>query len=329
MKVNIYYGGRGIIEDPTLCVINTVTQVLEELRVEVDRYNLYEEKSSISMLPKTLKEADGIILATHVEWLGIGGYMQQFLDSCWLYGDRESIKKLYMMPIVMSTTYGERDAENTLIKSWELLGGIPVEGLCAYVEDSIAFETNSLMTKRIEKKAEELYRSISQRVTAFPSSTIEIRKKVLKAKVPKFTPQETEQLSEYVSNDLYVKKQKEDIEELASMFKGMLGEFEDSSDKYISRFKNCFKPDNSTKASYMISLTDIDKELIIRINGDELECKYGLSGKVDVYIKISEQGLNDIISGRSSFNKAFMTGLLTAKGNFNTLRMLDTLFVFA
>ncbi len=36
-----------------------------------------------------MKDADGIILATTVEWLGIGGFMYQFLDACWLYGDKE------------------------------------------------------------------------------------------------------------------------------------------------------------------------------------------------------------------------------------------------
>ena len=82
MQVNIYYGGRGLIDDPTLYTIEKIAQVLDELRVTVERYNLYEEKSGISVLPKTLKNADGIILAASVEWYGIGGYLQQFLDAC-------------------------------------------------------------------------------------------------------------------------------------------------------------------------------------------------------------------------------------------------------
>ena len=96
MKVNIYYGGRGVLDDPTLYVLDKMEEVLVELRVNVDRYNIYEHKSSISTLPQTMKDADGIILATTVEWLGIGGYMQQFLDACWLYGDKEKIARTYM-----------------------------------------------------------------------------------------------------------------------------------------------------------------------------------------------------------------------------------------
>ena len=33
MKINIYYGGRGIIADPTLCVLNKIQEVLKELNV--------------------------------------------------------------------------------------------------------------------------------------------------------------------------------------------------------------------------------------------------------------------------------------------------------
>ena len=66
LNINIYYGGRGIIDDPTIYVINKMQEVLEELRVHVERYNLYDGKTNITTLPQTLKEADGIILATTV-----------------------------------------------------------------------------------------------------------------------------------------------------------------------------------------------------------------------------------------------------------------------
>ena len=114
MKINIYYGGRGVLDDPTLYVLNKMEEVLKELRVTVERINIVEHKNEITTLPQTLKDADGIILGTTVEWLGIGGYMQQFLDACWLYADKEKIATTYMQPIVMSTTYGEREGELTL-----------------------------------------------------------------------------------------------------------------------------------------------------------------------------------------------------------------------
>ena len=56
MKINIYYGGRGLMDDPTLYVINKMQSVLEELHVEVERYNLYELKNTIPTLPQTQME---------------------------------------------------------------------------------------------------------------------------------------------------------------------------------------------------------------------------------------------------------------------------------
>ena len=212
MRVNIYYGGRGLIDDPTLYTVDKISQVLDELHVNVERYNLYEDKSGISVLPKTLKEADGVILAASVEWFGIGGYLQQFLDACWLYGDKEIIRHIYMLPVVMATTYGERDAQHTLVKAWEMLGGVPCEGICAYVDNHVEFETNAEYTLMIEKSAENFYRAMSKKTIAFPNSSSQVKKTVLRSNTLSLTPQESEQLSAYVSNDNYVKKQKEDIE---------------------------------------------------------------------------------------------------------------------
>ncbi|MDF2586338.1 MAG: hypothetical protein K0S41_179 [Anaerocolumna sp.] len=331
MKVNIYYGGRGLIEDPTLYVINKLTEVLNEIRVEVVRYNLYEEKNAITMLPKTLKEADGVILATTVEWLGIGGLMQQFLDACWLYADKEHISKLYMLPVVMANTYGEREAELFLIKAWETLGGITCNGLHAYVEDHVDFETNSAYTQIIEKQAELFYKTINQKTKMLPSSNNAIHKNLLKSNSLDLTPQESEQLSMYVSDDTYVKKQKEDIEELAQIFKGMLGDSSsnETNQEYISNLKENFYPVSDFNGSFTISFTDTNKTLAIEINGNNLRCFYGDKKDPDVIAKTSKDIMNKIISGRMTLQRAFMTGELTAKGDFKILRMFDQLFQFS
>lgn len=216
------------MEDPTIYVLNKMTEVLNELRVEVNRYNIFEDKNAIATLPSTLKEADGVILATTVEWFGIGGYMQQFLDMCWLYADKEALRDKYMLPVVMATTYGERDAELNLVKAWETLGGIPITGLVAYVENLDDFEENETYRQIIEKKTETLYRSINQKTQSLPTSNLAVKTNLLKTRTIELTPQESEQLSKFVSDESYVKQQKEDIEELSAMFKKML---HDSSDE--------------------------------------------------------------------------------------------------
>lgn len=329
MKVNIYYGGRGLLDDPTLYVINKMEDVFRELRVEVERFNIYEHKNSISTLPQTLKDAEGIILATTVEWLGIGGYMQQFLDACWLYGDKEKIKTLYMQPIVMSTTYGEREGELTLANAWEILGGLPCNGLCGYVDDLVSFEMNHEYSGIIEKKAENLYRTISQKQKSLPTSNQAVTQTVLRTQQMELTPQESEQLSKYVSDDTYVKKQKEDIEELASMFKGMLNQqTNDESTAYIIELESHFVGPEDFSAKYLFIIEGKKKPLAIEVSNDELNCHYGQIEHVDVYAKLSPEVFDNIISGRMTFQRAFMTGEMTAKGNFKILRMLDQLFIF-
>ena len=328
MNINIYYGGRGVIEDPTLSVLKKIESVLDELRVNVTRYNLYDMKNSIMTLPQTLKDADGIILAASVEWNGIGGYLQLFLDACWLYGDKSKISQIYMTPVVISTTYGEKEGLLSLTNAWELLGGKICQGFSAYVEDYIDFESNVSYGSYIEKRAENIYRTISQHIMTLPSSSLAIKQNLIHTSL-ELTPQEGEQLSKYVSDDSYVQKQKEDIEELASYFKGILGEDGfDSETEFIKPFKSQFVPQDNFSASYMLIIEDKKKTLYIKVENKDLYIKYEKNSSADIVAKLSHECLDNIIRGRMTFQRAFMTGEMTAKGNFKTLRMLDQVFAF-
>lgn len=329
MNINIYYGGRGLIDDPTLYVLSKIEKVLEELRVNVNKYNLFELKNTITTLPQTLKEADAVILAASVEWKGIGGYMQQFLDSCWLYGDKEKISKLYMFPVVIATTYGEKEAMLDMKSSWELLGGMTCTGICSYVQEPVDFEMNKDYADIIEKKAENLYRAVSQKRKTLPSSNNAIKNTIMKEAL-NLTPQETEQLSKYVSDDTYVKKQKEDIEQLTFMFKGMLeNNGEDSEDEYIKYFKNYFTAQDGFSGSYAFIIENQNRTLVLEINEKDLQCKYEKRVDVDILAKLTSEVMNNIVRGRYTFQRAFMTGDMTAKGNFKTLRTLDVIFPFS
>jgi len=329
LNINIYYGGRGIIDDPTLFVINKMQEILEELRVNVTRYNLYECKNTIATLPQTLKDADGVILATTVEWYGIGGYMQQFLDACWLFGDKEKIAGIYMCPVVMSTTYGEREAKLNLSTAWEILGGLPCSGMCGYIESTVMLEMNEQYIRIIEKKAENMYRSINQHIACFPASNQAVKQKIAVPKSTNLTPQETEQLSQYVSDDSYVQRQKQDIQELTSLFRNMLTEEEqDNEEEYLAVLRKAFRPKAGFRSEYALSIGEKKRKLIISVNGARLECSYGAAERPDVEMQLAKAAMEDIVNGRMTFQRAFMSGAMKAKGDFGVLRMLDQLFVF-
>lgn len=328
MKVNIYYGGRGLMDDPTLYVINKMQEVLEELNVKVERFMLNELKNSITTLPQTLKDAEAIILATTVEWYGIGGYMQQFLDACWLYGDKEKIAQMYMCPVVMSTTYGEREGKMNLAVAWEILGGKPCSGICGYMTNLADLENNDDYRLLIEKKAENVYRSIKQKVVNFPCSNQAVQQKVSISSNIDLTPQESEQLSQYAADDSYVQRQKEDIQELANMFRGMMNQENKESDNYLSKFEKNFHPAAGFRATYKITVEGTGQVLGLQINGKELKCSNEWNDRADVEAQITEEAMNEIMAGRMTFQRAFMGGDMKMKGDFKILRTLDEVFVF-
>ncbi|MCR5609268.1 MAG: SCP2 sterol-binding domain-containing protein [Lachnospiraceae bacterium] len=328
MKVNIYYGGRGLIEDPTISVINRMADVLRDLRVEVKKYNLYEDKNGITALSKTLKEADGVVLATTVEWMGIGGLMHSFLDACWLYCDKERIKEQYMIPVVMASTYGEREGMLTLNNAWEILGGITCDGICAYVKDHILFETNPDYNKIIEKKTEIFYRSISQKMKKLPSSNQAVTHNISYTQSLNLTPKESEQLSVYASDETFVKKQKEDIKELTDIFKELLNTSDSKDNEFIDEVKKAFVPVKGFNGTYALKFKDKGNTLFLEVNNDKLHCNYVDCDDADVFVTTSRKSFEQIVKGNNSFEKAFMTGEIVAKGDFNILRQFDKVFKF-
>jgi putative sterol carrier protein/multimeric flavodoxin WrbA len=328
MNVNIYYGGRGLVDDPSIFVMNKMQEVLEELRVKVTRYNLYELKNSVSTLPQTLKDANAIILITTVEWYGIGGFMQSFLDACWLYGDKKVIGSLYMFPVAMAKTYGEREAILNMTSAWEILGGRSCNGFCAYVEDNAEFEFNTDYVNLIEKKAEEIYRTVSQKVKTLPTSNTVVVRNAIKDTVI-FTPQESEQLSKFISDDTFVEKQKKDIEELTSLFSTMLEDDEKGGDDfYTDSLKKAFKAKAGMNASYNITITDRNISFYVNVDDGGLECQQGTLDGADINARMSRETFESIVAGRMTFQRAFMTGEITARGNLKIIRMFDEFFNF-
>ena len=238
-----------------------------------------------------------------------------------------------MFPVVTSTTYGERDAESTIIKSWEMLGGMIHSGICAYVEDFVEFETNKDYIMLIEKCAENMYRSISKQSKGMPNSQTVMKQKVLSTLALELTPQESEQLSVYASDNSYIKKQKEDIQELTLLFKGMLGEKggnANSNDEhgFIEYFKNAFHPMEAFEATYCITMQDKEIALFIHVKEDQVECEYREVEDADVIARTTYQVMQKIVRSETTFQKAFMTGDIAAKGNFKTLRAFDSIFQF-
>ena len=113
------------------------------------------------------------------------------------------------------------------------------------------------------------------------------------------------------------------------MFKDMLGQSEEDEEMaYLMELEAHFVPQEDFSATYLFMIGGKKKPLTIEVHNDELQVHYGQGEKVDVYTKLTTTVMDNIIQGRMSFQRAFMTGEMTAKGNFKTLKMLDQIFIF-
>ena len=235
-----------------------------------------------------------------------------------------------MFPVVISTSLGERDAEYHLAKSWEVLGGTVFPGICAYAEEHVEFETNSTYAKMIEQAAENMYRAVNRRTVAFPSSIADGGVIPTNASTIDLTPQESEQLSEYVSNETFVKQQKADVEKLAKLYMNKLDQNkEEDKREFIAEFKKAFvEPEPDFNATYLIMMTDTERDLVLEVAEGKLKVYYGTVQTPDVLAKTTRDIINKLVNGRVTFQGAFMSSQLTCKGDFKLLRSFDQLFRF-
>ncbi|TCT12934.1 SCP-2 sterol transfer family protein [Natranaerovirga pectinivora] len=323
MKILLIYGGRGLAKDPTLIVTAKIKEVLIELSATVEQINLNEENNA-KTIASNLHNYDGIVLATTVEWFGIGALAQKFLDDCWYYGDKAIIQDLYLMPVVCSMHTGERDGQNHILKSWDLLGGIHCDGICAYFSNSTELEFNKDYIEIIEKKAENLYRNIKQKKPRLPKSLVINSNGVVKENLP-----EKKQVSLFDGDEKYIQRQQEDIEQLKFFFKQKLESSNgDIYENIRDAFINSFVSQINFKGIYKINIIDKKKVIAIDINNDVISCDMEDRENVNVNIQADFEALEKITSGYITFQRAFMTGLINAKGDFKLLYMLDQLFRF-
>ena len=155
-------------------------------------------------------------------------------------------------------------------------------------------------------------------------------REVYKTKSSFLTQKETEQFSEYISDDQFVKKQKEDILELATQFKGkMNGKKKEDSNEIMGAFRSHFKPIPEVYFTCKLVLNSPAKTLALRVDNKNITIQEGDLAKPDLTLTMDHIVLEQIVSGEKSFHVSFMSGNLSALGELKYVRMLDELFPFS
>jgi putative sterol carrier protein len=112
------------------------------------------------------------------------------------------------------------------------------------------------------------------------------------------------------------------------MYKDLLG---NRDVRNVEPYKNDlitrFRPQGDLKVAYSFIIEGLKKPLYVGVSGANVEAYYAENEAVDVIIKIRQDMFDDILAGKLTFQRAFMTGAITAKGNFKILRLLDDMFL--
>ena len=89
MKIVVYYGGRGLLDDPTLYVLKKMEDVLRELRVSIERYNIYEHKTRLQHCRRHSKKQMELFLLRQLS----GWELVDICSSSWMPAGCMGIKK--------------------------------------------------------------------------------------------------------------------------------------------------------------------------------------------------------------------------------------------
>ena len=130
--------------------------------------------------------------------------------------------------------------------------------MCGYISNISILEDSEEYQRMIEKKAENLYRTINQKMPCFPASNQAVKQKISITQNTDLTPQESEQLSQYASDDSYVQRQKADIQELTSLFRDMMGGDKENTTEFVDDLKSHFRPQPGFAATYKITFIKND-----------------------------------------------------------------------
>lgn len=351
--VLLAYCENTILRKYTECVIT----ILKELDVEIEKINLLDLPyfngtvcPDMELIKEQIEEAKGLIVISSVHIVGMHGSIQSFLDHMSVYPNLAEAKTLFTL--TYSDWLGEREAGNTIVKAWDILGGTQGGMLC--LNGQMDKEEISIS---LERHMEAFYRVIKQNRPMLPSSDRQIYSRFKdfcvnsgsqESRPPILgeNPGQIRSLVDIIKQDEMLNKQQiSNTQSTQAPIKETLGNFTPYA---VNAYKKASTVNETTNAQskklqsiphYFIAQYDKDLEMIIQyivldkgekgfITIKEGDCFYteGMIESPQVEISLTEEVLRMVLSKQMTYQKAFMLGKLKVRGNFVILPKLDQIF---
>ncbi len=304
---------------PARYALLRVKEVFDELGMTTELWDLTAADQTAVL--RALAEATGAVIAVTVDWYGVGGHLQSFLDACHLYKAEGLLEGLPLLSIVLGKSGYEREAEQHLTMSWRLLGGWQGESITGAFAEADELAANAAAREWIEKKAEQYYRYSLNQSYQLPW--------LLSAQGNQREAQ-AEQRSDMLPTPeaSALKKERANVQALSNKLKLKLEQkTRQTGQSLVELVRQNYRGRADGEYRLQFMLRDKPSEnMAVLIKPMGIHAYAGMEEDVMLTISLEEELLRRCLNGELSFQRAFMTGQLTAKGELTMLYKMDEFF---
>ncbi|MCL1884104.1 MAG: NAD(P)H-dependent oxidoreductase [Defluviitaleaceae bacterium] len=367
MKIAYIYGNMTHYDRGLSKIIKRTKDVFSELEIETETIDLGalhppyfdgETTNALDSVMEKLRNADGIILATTAQMFAPTALMQSFIEYLEHTEYANVLTNKHCMLIALSQNGGEKSTLEYLTRVVHHMGGFVAAQIGLQARHVENFDSES--GEFTDKIAEDFYRAVKQnRQYIIPTDIAPtIFSKALTVENTKPAPiEEKPQKSESIQTHLnnFTEVQEKEIEELSMLFSQKYSGGDDERQEIVSAIPaNPFAPTaNELEIKTVEKLTrdlpnsfqsglsaGLQAVIQLNITGSEIfdgfihihstECTYtnGTTPAPDIIIMADATIWHDVLTKKTTAQKAFMIGGIKVRGDFVLLTKFDTLFKF-
>ena len=308
-----------------------------------------------------IQRSEAVLLGMCTTQGSIGGPMEVLLDHCTDSAYQLVFQNKLLLSLVLSKDWGEKEAANYLQRRWENLQGIQGEQMIGNLPQMTTW--NPAWTTTIERKTEDFYRVLRQKRIHLPTSgagqptkvtigkytglpisssinqSVEHQTRMpqqptgLSTGIPKNTLFQ-EKLSQATINfESFNQQQQEDIEEITMLLKKQLNPVPKpatvTAKQMTMSLPHYFQPHlvGDSQVCIQLQIEGIEPfQASLQIDKNHCHIEEGNKEEADLTLHVEEEVWKEVLRGKLSFQRAFMTGQMKVKGNFIYLNKLEQWF---